>query len=66
MAKEIAPLTTTEIAALSGVDGSRIQPKLSAAMTGRLRDLRLIERREWPDGPLWRTSRGERRLREGM
>ncbi len=30
----------------------------------RLRALRLIERREWPNGPLWRTTRGERRVRE--
>jgi len=31
----------------------------------RLTDLLLIERREWPNGPLWRTARGNRRVREG-
>jgi hypothetical protein len=30
-----------------------------------LRKLNLIERREWPRGPLWRTVRGDRRVREG-
>jgi hypothetical protein len=31
----------------------------------RLVDLYLIERREWPGGPLWRTGLGDRRVREG-
>jgi hypothetical protein len=47
------------------VDGSLTQPPLSPKVTARLRDLGLIERREWPDGPFWRSARGDRRLREG-
>jgi hypothetical protein len=29
----------------------------------RLMGLYLIERREWPNGPLWRTPKGDRRAR---
>jgi hypothetical protein len=65
MAKAIAPLTAAEFSALSVVDGTQKQPQISAEITAHLRDLDLIERREWPRGPLWRTARGERRLREG-
>jgi hypothetical protein len=63
--KRIPSLTAAEFATLSAVDGTRKQPKLSAKITARLRDLGLIERREWPNGPLWRTARGERWVREG-
>ena len=37
----------------------------SSVLNERLRELRLIERREWPNGPLWRTTRGNRAVREG-
>jgi hypothetical protein len=33
-------------------------------MKRRLSELRLIERREWPNGPPWRTALGNRVLRE--
>jgi len=32
----------------------------------RLSELRLIERREWPDGPPWLTARGSRVVRESL
>lgn len=64
MAKAIALLTAAEFSALSAVDGTQRQPKMSAKITARLRDLDLIERSAWPNGPLWRTARGERRVRE--
>jgi hypothetical protein len=58
-------LSDAEFAALSAVDGSRAKSRMSHEIEGRLRDLNLIERREWPNGPLWRTARGDRRVREG-
>jgi hypothetical protein len=59
MAKEIA-LTTDELAALRAVDGSRTQPPIPAEIETRLAELRLVERRQWPNGPLWRTTAGNR------
>ena len=58
-------LTAAELAALKTlIDGDRRQPSLSPAIKQRLSELRLIERREWPNGPPWRTALGKRVLRE--
>jgi hypothetical protein len=38
---------------------------ISPKLLERLRDLGLIERREWPKGPFWRSARGDRRVRNG-
>jgi len=65
MAEKIA-LTTAEFAALAAVDGTRAQPKLPSGINARLSALHLIERREWPDGPLWRTTIGNRCVRVGQ
>jgi hypothetical protein len=66
MANEIA-LTAAELAALRAlVDGDRNQRRMSPEIRQRLSDLRLIERREWPDGPPWRTARGKRLVRESQ
>jgi len=59
-------LTDPEFAALAAVDGTRAQPKLLSAINARLRALHLIERREWPNGPLWRTTIGNRCVRVGQ
>jgi hypothetical protein len=56
MVNKIA-LTDDELAALGAVDGMR------AAIKARLIELRLVERREWPNGPLWRTTAGNRLVR---
>jgi hypothetical protein len=61
---ETIVLTTAEFAALSAANGSRNQTRMPPEMERRLRELRLIERREWPNGPLWRTAAGDR-MREG-
>ena len=37
---------------------------MSPEIRQRLSELRLIERREWPDGPPWRTTLGKRLVRE--
>ena len=58
-------LTSTEFAALAAVDGTRTQPRLPSEINTRLRALHLIERREWPNGPLWRTNIGNRCVRVG-
>jgi len=58
-------LTASEFSALGAVDGTRSQPPMLPEIKQRLRDLYLVERREWPNGPLWRTTRGDRRVREG-
>jgi hypothetical protein len=58
-------LTDSEYAALATVDGTRAQPKLTSEINARLRALHLIERREWPNGPLWRTTTGNRCVRVG-
>jgi hypothetical protein len=65
MAKAIVVLTAAELSALGAVDGTRAQPPMLPEIKRRLSALFLIERREWPNGPFWRTARGERRLREG-
>jgi hypothetical protein len=62
MAKEPA-LTKTEFIALAAVDGTPAQPKMLPEIKSRLMGLYLIERREWPNGPLWRTPKGDRRTR---
>ncbi len=64
MANEIV-LTAPELSALASVDGTHTQPAIPPEVASRLRDLSLIERREWPDGPLWRTASGNRRVRQG-
>jgi len=62
MAKEIA-LTKTELTALAAVDGTPTQPQMLPEIKARLIGLYLIERREWPNGPLWRTPKGDRRTK---
>jgi hypothetical protein len=39
-------------AALAAVDGTPCQPQMRAEIKSRLMGLYLIERREWPNGPL--------------
>ena len=59
-------VTDAELAALRAlIDGDRQQPSMSPQIKQRLSDLGLIERREWPDGPPWRTALGKRVQREG-
>jgi hypothetical protein len=62
MAKEYA-LTKIELSALAAVDGTPAQPKMLPEIKARLMGLYLIERREWPQGPLWRTPKGDRRTK---
>ena len=57
-------LSDIEVAALAAVDGTWAKSQMATGIKTRLRDLRLIERREWPNGPFWRTARGDRRVRE--
>jgi hypothetical protein len=60
-------LTEAELAALRGlIDGDQAQRRMSPEIRKRLSALRLIERREWPDGPPWRTALGNRVAREGQ
>jgi hypothetical protein len=59
-------LTPSEFIALSTVDGTRTEARMLPEIKARLRDLFLIERREWPNGPMWRTVLGDRRVREGQ
>jgi hypothetical protein len=63
MANEKTALTKAELTALAAVDGTATQPKMLPETKARLIGLYLIERREWPDGPLWRTPKGDRRTR---
>ena len=58
-------LTKAEYAALAAIDGTSKQPTMTPAMQSRLSLLRLTERREWPNGPLWRTARGDRHVKRG-
>ena len=45
-------LTAAERGALAAlIDGDRRQPSITPEMKRRLSELRLIERREWPNGP---------------
>jgi hypothetical protein len=62
VAKEIA-LTDDELAAQGAVDGTHAGSRMRAAIKARLTELRLVERREWPNGPLWRTAAGNRLVR---
>jgi len=55
-------LTKTELTALAAVDGTPTQPDMSPEIRQRLHALGLIERRTWPNGPLWRTAFGTRHL----
>ena len=64
MAREIV-LTAIEFAALATVDGTPAQPELPPEIEARLIALHLIARRVWPDGPLWRTTIGNRCVRVG-
>jgi hypothetical protein len=64
MAKEPS-LTKAELTALAAVDGTPSQPQMLPEIKSRLIGLYLIERREWPNGPLWRTPRGDRRAKTG-
>jgi len=61
MAKRIV-LSDAEREALAAADGTRTQPKMPAEIEARQLP-GLIERREWPNGPLWRTPAGDRLLR---
>jgi hypothetical protein len=61
MAKETA-LTKAELTALAAADGTPAQPKMLPEIKARLIGLYLIERREWPNGPLWRTPKGDHRM----
>jgi hypothetical protein len=58
-------LSKSELAALTAVDGTHTQPEMSPEIRLRLYDLGLIERREWPNGALWRTDLGNRHVRRG-
>ena len=60
-----ASLTKTELVALRSVDGTAAQPKMPPEIKARLIGLYLIERREWPKGPLWQTPKGNRLARRG-
>jgi len=62
MANEIA-LTDAELAALAAVDGTHDGSRMPPEIKARLTDLRLVERRKWPNGPLWRTTAGNRLVR---
>jgi hypothetical protein len=65
MANEIV-LTAAERGALRAlIDGDRRPRQISHEILDRLSELRLIERREWPDGPRWRTALGNRVARQG-
>jgi hypothetical protein len=58
-------LNKSELKALASVDGTRAQAEMSPEIKLRLYDLGLIERREWPNGSLWRTDLGDRHVRRG-
>jgi hypothetical protein len=62
MAKE-PMLTKAALAALTKVDGAPEGSKMPAAIKTRLTQLKLVERREWPNGPLWRTTAGNKLVR---
>jgi hypothetical protein len=56
-------LTKPELAALAKVNGTKEGSDMPAAMRRRLTKLELIERRGWPNGPLWRTTAGNKLVR---
>ena len=62
MAKE-ATFTKAELAALAKIDGTQKGSDVPAAIRTRLTELKLVERREWPNGPLWRTTAGDKLVR---
>jgi len=53
-------LTKAELAALAKIDGTQKGSDMPAAIKARLTKLKLVERREWPNGPLWRTTAGNK------
>jgi hypothetical protein len=61
-------LTAAELATLKAlIDGEQPPRRISHEVLDRLRALRLIERREWPNGvAVWRTPHGNRLAREGQ
>jgi len=60
-------LTDDELGALRAlIEGDRRQQPIPTKIRERLSELRLIERREWPDGPPWLTARGNRIVRESL
>lgn len=67
MANPVVLTPPPELAALKAlIDGDRRQPLMLPAIKQRLSELRLIERREWPNGPPWRTALGKRVVRDGQ
>ena len=64
MAKETV-LTDAELVVLTAIDGSLARSRMPAKIKARLTELRLVERREWPNGPLWRTAAGNQCVRNG-
>ncbi len=64
MAKAIVVLTAAELLALGAIDGTLEQPPIAAKIKERLLKLFMIERREWPNGPYWRTLAGDRWLKK--
>jgi hypothetical protein len=62
MAKE-PTLTKAQLAALAKVNGTQKGSNMPIAIRTRLTKLELVERREWPNGPLWRTTAGNRLVR---
>jgi len=62
MANDIV-LTDAECAALAAVDGTQAGSRMPPEIKARLSELYLVERREWPNGPLWRSTAGNRQVR---
>jgi hypothetical protein len=62
---EQAALTDAELGALAAVDGTHARSRMPAAIRTRLAKPGLVERREWSNGPLWRTAAGDRVVRRG-
>jgi hypothetical protein len=56
-------LTDAELAALAALDGTQAHSRMRTAMKARFAELGLVERREWPNGPLWRSAAGDRLVR---
>jgi hypothetical protein len=64
MANDVV-LSADELRALRAlIDGDRRQRAMPRKIRARLSALRLIERREWPNGPPWRTALGNRLVRQ--
>ena len=62
MAKE-PMMTKAALAALTKVDGTPEGSDMPAVIRTRLTELKLVERRAWPNEPLWRTAAGNKRVR---